>query len=477
MATEKLIVELDADTKKLDSSLTSSTKKIDELEGATNKADSSLNRFSTVASSAGNIVGAFGVAAVTAGAALSTMVVMAGKGQMELEQLARQAKLSTAEFEALSFATRQYGVDGEAIADISKDIADKLGEFAKVGTGPFQDIADVIGITKEGAQDLAIEFENMSSEQVIGELVRRMEDAGASTNDMTFALESMGNDLSKLLPLFANNGQALSTLKGQYTSATQSIRLTREEAEKLKESATAFDLLTDSLGTASDKILSKIAGPLTEFFTSLTTLVPGVTQHLVNFINTFVDANDITSIKEVEDQILLSMTEIDKMQGQIDSKSNGRSAEGYRKSARANIVLEKERLEALNAQLAALKERQELEARTDKPTDSGIGTGTSSGTRLTADEAAKAAEAKKKIEDEERAAIQFRLQTEREQLIEKYSDEVALFAENNEVKKQLAQELSDAVMDISKREADEQEKLNNKQVRDADKAANQKKRI
>ncbi len=219
MATEKLIVELDAKTQRLDSSLDATTKKIDELEEATNKTDSSLSKLSSSAQFGAQFIAGFGAAAVTAGAALSTMVVMAGKGQMELEQLARQAKLSTEEFEALSFATRQYGVDGEQIADISKDIADKLGEFAKVGTGPFQDIADVIGITKEGAQDLAIEFENMTSEQVIGELINRMEQAGASTNEMTFALESMGNDLSKLLPLFSNNGEALNRLKGQYNAA------------------------------------------------------------------------------------------------------------------------------------------------------------------------------------------------------------------------------------------------------------------
>jgi len=351
MATEKLIVELDAKTQKLDSSLDATTKKLDDLEDATNKTDSSLSNLSSSAQFGAQFIAGFGAAAVTAGAALSTMVVMAGKGQMELEQLARQAKLSTEEFEALSFATRQYGVDGEQIADISKDIADKLGEFAKVGTGPFQDIADVIGITKEGAQDLAIEFENMTSEQVIGELINRMEQAGASTNEMTFALESMGNDLSKLLPLFANNGEALATLKGQYNAAAGSIKLTREEAEKLKESATAFDLLTDSLGKASDKLLSKIAGPLTSFFNDLNSIIPLVTQDLVDFINTFVSAGELTEIVDLQNQIIISEQRLAEIRGNKPRSSAGID------DWKQRIEEEQARLQALKDQIKSIEDQ------------------------------------------------------------------------------------------------------------------------
>jgi len=290
LPTEELIVKLDADTKKMDAKLESSTDKLNDLDESTNKADLSLSSLSKTAIGGAKIVAGVGAAAATAAAAISTMVVMAGKGQMELEQLARQAKLSTSEFKALSFATRQYGIEGENIADISKDIADKMGEFARDASGPFQDVANALGLTTEEAQALAIQMEDLSSEQVIGELVSRMEDAGLSTNNMIQVTESLGNDLSKLIPLFQNNGAELSKLKGQYNSATGAIQLTREEADKLKESATAFDLLTDSLGDASNKILANIAEPVTNFFKELTSIIPFVTEDLLNFIGIFDDS-------------------------------------------------------------------------------------------------------------------------------------------------------------------------------------------
>jgi len=344
MATEKLIVELDA---KLDAT----TKKIDELEEATNKTDSSLSKLSSSAQFGAQFIAGFGAAAVTAGAALSTMVVMAGKGQMELEQLARQAKLSTEEFEALSFATRQFGINGEQIADISKDIADKMGEFARDASGPFQDVANALGLTKEQARELAIEMEDLSSEQVIGELVSRMEEAGLSTNNMIQVTESLGNDLSKLIPLFANNGEALATLKGQYNAAAGSIKLTREEAEKLKESATAFDLLTDSLGKASDKLLSKIAGPLTSFFNDLNSIIPLVTQDLVDFINTFVSAGELTEIVDLQNQIIISEQRLAEIRGNKPRSSAGLD------DWKQRIEEEQARLQALKDQIKSIEDQ------------------------------------------------------------------------------------------------------------------------
>ena len=45
--------------------------------------------------------------------------------------------------------SRMLKINAEQIADISKDIADKLGEFSAAGTGVFQDYADVMKLTKE----------------------------------------------------------------------------------------------------------------------------------------------------------------------------------------------------------------------------------------------------------------------------------------------------------------------------------------
>ena len=86
------------------------------------------------------------------------MTLKASSSRKELEAFARQAKTTEENFQALSFATNQFGVNAEQIADISKDVADRLGEFATAGTGTFQDYADVMKLTKEQAKKSLLSF-------------------------------------------------------------------------------------------------------------------------------------------------------------------------------------------------------------------------------------------------------------------------------------------------------------------------------
>ena len=303
MATEPLIVMLDADTAKLDKGLDKSGKKLKDLDKETQKADKSFSKLTKTASAVGSALNATVVAGLALATALTTMVVKTAESEQQLAILSRQAKLSTTDFEALAFATKQYGIDAEQIADISKDLADKLGEFGKVGTGAFQDYADVIGLTKEEAQAAAVEFENMSSDQVIGEMVKQLEAAGASANEMTFVLESMGNDLSRLTPLFTDNGKQLDLLTNQYKAATGAMKLTTDQINALSSAATTFDLLTDSLREAGGLISATLAPLLDEFFGDVIKVVPEATQAIVDFFNKFKDAKDINSISSIDKQV------------------------------------------------------------------------------------------------------------------------------------------------------------------------------
>lgn len=299
MATEKLVVELDADV----SDYLKGMAKADRQNKDTEK--SSLNL--------GKGVAAVGTAAIAAGAALATMITVAAGNRRELEQLSRQTKMNVDEFKALTFATKTAGINAEQFADISKDLADKLGEFSTAGSGAFQDFADVVGLTKDEAQLLATEFEDLTSEQVIGKMVSMMEDAGASTNDMTFALESMGNDLSRLLPIFQDGAKGANDLKNSYKAVTDGMELTGKQAEDLKDAANNFTLLTDTAGEAVTKISSVLAPALNGFFNSVIEVVPNATQAIVNFMNSFIDAENIRSIAEVETQIKNVTEEMDSL--------------------------------------------------------------------------------------------------------------------------------------------------------------------
>ena len=451
---EKLIVELDA---KVDGYIRDMEKSKQKNEG-----------FGKSSLKMGNAVVAAGKVATAAivgiGAALTAMIVTASKSQQELEAMARQAKTSTGEFESLAFATKQYGVEAENIADISKDISDRLGEFAAAGTGTFQDFADVMGMSTEAAQALAVEWQNLSSDQVIGNMVSMMEEAGATGNEMTFVLESMGNDLSKLAPLFADNSAKLLEMRKRYDEVNGSLQITQNQALALREAATTFDLMTSSIGKAGTAISATLAPVFDDFFNDVIKVVPDATQVIVDFINSFLDAENITSIVAVEKEMIASKERILELEKSISSEqgSGGRSGRGQRVS----LDNEQERLEKLEQQLEVLKEQKKEMEDAQRIQGGQIGGATGGGggdggVGSPADiERIKAR--LEAFEDSEK--------TQLELLEERFRKESELIANNikdHEVKQEMLKELDEEYLE-SKRELALSEKERLEEERDAD---------
>ena len=257
-----------------------------------------------------SFVGKAAVAATAFAVAGAAIVVSSSKANRELGILAKQARTTSDDFQALAFASEQYGITGEQIADISKDIADKVGEFATAGTGAFQDYADVMGITKAEAVKVAKEFQGLSSQEVIGKMVAGLESVNASGDQTTFVLESIGNDLSRLSPLFANNSSELKTLKDRYKDVNSQLALTAGQSKALDEVAASGTLLTSSLGNASKLISSAVAPILDDFFNDVISAVPKATQAVVDFINVFKDVENINSMRSLTSQTNAAIVEV-----------------------------------------------------------------------------------------------------------------------------------------------------------------------
>lgn len=298
---------------------------------------------------------AAGVAA--AGTALAFAIKQAADSRRELEILARQAGKTVGEFEALAFATKQYGIEAEQIADISKDVQDRIGEFATVGTGAFQDFLDVVGLTKEEGIALAQSFDGLAGDEIILEVVRQLEAANATGAQTTFVLESLGSDLSRLTPLFADNGAELSKLTGAYTELNGSLALTEDEAKGLQEAAIAFDSFTTTLGKASTKILATIAAPFAEFLNEITKVLPDATAAVADFINQFKDADEISDTAAL-------IRQIESLKQSIARGEQGLADGIFTNTERVNENLEanRERLKLLQDQLAVLQAQDAVEA-------------------------------------------------------------------------------------------------------------------
>lgn len=155
----------------------------------------------------------FGLAAASAlGAATGAFVVLTGaavKSASEIERFAKLSNSSTREFQRMAAATSTVGIEQEKLADILKDVNDRVGDFNATGAGPmadfFKNVAPLVGVT-------AAQFKNLSGPQALQLYVDTLQKAGASQQDMTFYLEAMASDATALVPLLRNNGAELNRL-------------------------------------------------------------------------------------------------------------------------------------------------------------------------------------------------------------------------------------------------------------------------
>ena len=468
MATESLIIELDAKTAKLDAGLKKTEDRLAILEDKTKKTDKGFKDFGKRAQSVGVGLAKVGAVVLAVNAALTAMVLGAANGRKELENFARQAKTSTADFQALSFATSQYGINAEKIADISKDISDKVGEFAAAGTGTFQDYADVMKLTKDEARTLAIEFQSLSSEEVIGKMVSEMEAAGTSGSQMIFVLESMGSDLSKLLPLYKGNSKELLTLKKRFDDVNKSLQITDVQADKLKEVSTAYSLMTSQLGNAATAISATLAPVMDNFFNDVISVVPHATQTIIDFANSFLDAkhifkeSDLTTQLEASQIRLLELT-AKKALMEKNSNTNLRDSGASRvvqiQQLKDSIEFERKRTADLNEQLKVVKALEDAKKLDDAKSIGGgsidgLGGLAQTGGVGTGDEI-------KEIAD--------RFKTEEELLTEKLERELVLIGEHNINKAQLEADFIASMADATG--VDEEELLTEKYELELEKIA------
>lgn len=117
------------------------------------------------------------------------------------DQWAKSLKMSTQELLAWQFAAERAGVAGDNMADIFKDLSDKIGDAVLNKSGEAVDALNALGLSAEKLSKTSPDKQMLAIGNALGKI---------STNaEKVTILESLGNDLSKLLPLFDNNNEKL----------------------------------------------------------------------------------------------------------------------------------------------------------------------------------------------------------------------------------------------------------------------------
>ncbi|WP_406735895.1 phage tail tape measure protein [Thioclava sp. GXIMD4215] len=165
-----------------------------------NQGRSDLARF---AAKAGQL--AAGVAA-SLGSAMSAMGLSAIDAGAEITRLSQVANTMPAQFQGWAAGAKSVGIEQDKLADILKDVNDRVGDFVQTGGGPmadfFETIAPRVGVTAD-------QFRNLSGADALQLYVSTLQKANVNQQDFTFYMEAMASDSTLLLPLLRDGGSAM----------------------------------------------------------------------------------------------------------------------------------------------------------------------------------------------------------------------------------------------------------------------------
>jgi len=148
-----------------------------------------------------SVGGAVQAAALAAGTAGFALLKSTSEQVNATDQWAKSLKISTQELLAWQFAAEKAGISGDNMADIFKDLSDKIGDAVLNKSGEAVDALNSLGLSADKLSKVSPDKQLLAIGEALGKISTN---AGKVT-----ILESLGNDLSKLLPLFDNNNAKL----------------------------------------------------------------------------------------------------------------------------------------------------------------------------------------------------------------------------------------------------------------------------
>ncbi len=283
-STETLIVELQANVSNVELSLAKVESSLSGLDTSVTKTDSS---FKKLASSAGKAASAaittLAAAGTAASAALLAATNAASQYSIAIEVAANRSRMSVEGLQEMAYATKTVGIDLEKLGDISKDTNEKIGEFIADGTGGFNDFVSVANLTKDEAYQMAQAFQYMSGPEVLQAMVTEMEAAGASANEMSFALEGVASDTTDLIPLLENGGEAMADLRDE---ARKNIKiLTEQDLANIGKVAEKMQQITEESASNSRKLVSVLSDDITRILDGLSGATALIGESIIWAIN------------------------------------------------------------------------------------------------------------------------------------------------------------------------------------------------
>ncbi|MCO7246354.1 hypothetical protein [Halomonas sp. Mc5H-6] len=244
------------------------------------------------------VAGAVTAVAAASAAGATALIAFTDRAAQNARGLTNQAQLANAtveEFQRMAYGVREVNIEEEKLADILKDVNDRVGDFLREGGGPmasfFENVAPKIGLTAEA-------FKGLSGPEALQLYYDSLEKANVSQQEMTTYLEEMASDTTALIPLLRNGGERL----GEMADEADQLGIVMSELEVAQLSKVATELdkgraLVGSMGDALAIELAPFVLALAEDFSDaakeagdMQVVVQQMVDTSVDYLGAFLDA-------------------------------------------------------------------------------------------------------------------------------------------------------------------------------------------
>ncbi|EOG7683370.1 hypothetical protein ACLIM5_003348 [Vibrio cholerae] len=165
----------------------------------------------------------------------------------ELQEARQIGLMSGDDLRAYAQAANQVGISVDKLADLRKDLLDRLGEYQLEGKGEGKPIFEMMlanGYKMEDLQRLA----TTNTMKFYEELQKVFKANNINVAQQTFLLESLVDDGSQVMKLVEEAGK-IKAIRGSL-----GLGMTAEDEQKLGEAAFKTRLFTDAVGQLGDSL-------------------------------------------------------------------------------------------------------------------------------------------------------------------------------------------------------------------------------
>lgn len=368
MVSKKIQIDAKARTEGAVKGIEKLSNEMKELRAGTDKANDSFSQAQKMATKLGPALGGIGAVAtgaaagiVAIGGGLAALANHAATSAVEIRKWSDRIGESNKNVQFLKFVAGQAGAEFDETAEAVKTMRENLGEMQRLGTGPAVDALMSLGLSMKDIIDLPMDKQL----GVVGDALNSLQN---DSKRLSVAIELMGEDGARLLPLFRKGSQGVAELRQEFESA--GIAISDSGIEKSAEMAQEMAKLRQQLSNVAVEVGSALLPHVKKLGDGISRWVERndgfIKQDLPNKIGEIADAMGVLAeaafkTLEVVSKLVLAFTQIPRAEKSV-GEVTGEMLAAAHGLAQTNIVFTKSREEMEAWAASVQKTGKKLEA-------------------------------------------------------------------------------------------------------------------